>query len=837
MKATIRLVLCLFVSIALFPPSTAAANTTYYVSMSDGNDSNGGTSSAAPFKTIAKVNSLVLQPGDRVLFKCGDTWRGEMLRVVESGTLAQPIAFGSYPAADCANKPILSGAQPIAGWTVYSGQIYVADLSAPGNAANFPPATTNGVNQLFRNGQRLGIGRWPNLDAPDGGYSTIDTQPGGNQFTDNQLPAVNWSGATAHIKGMRWYILNRAVTGDSGNTLTVNSALDCWGGNCAGWGFWLSNHLSTLDRDGEWFYDAATRRVYLYSTGGSPANVEGSVVINGESVNLGGVILGRHLEEHVAHVVIENFVIENWFDNGITTPVNLEADENDDIVIRNNVIRNVDSVGINLATWVWNAEENGNGYNGWRGGRNIQIVNNTIVGANHRGIDSYARQSLIEGNVIQDIALIRNLGQSGMGCPTDSGGGFCTEDGDGIRIKVDNDGTYSGNSLTVRHNTLDQVGYNGIDVFGYGNTLDGNVIRRACISKGDCGAIRTFGGDSLGSTTARDLVITRHIIADTIGNTDGARSDFDAQFAFGLYIDHNSSNVTATGNTVISTTAHGILYQDSTGVIQNNTLFANASNPALWAEQVRVTGGSAISSLTGNILLGKLSTAGTLGVDNAGLLGMSDANRFYHANRAAHISAQGSKTLAQWRSYSGKDASSTEVISSTLAQAEIFANDTRYAQTIPLGKPYFDLDGNSVVGNLTLQPFTSKILLPDLTPIPRLSIRANAPLTAQSGDPITYTLTVDNIGLATATGLTISNTLPAGANHVGGGTLAGNVVSWNAGSLAPSSSVQVSYVVTATTTLINTDYRASATGGYAATGSPVVTIVDPLQAYLPLVKK
>lgn len=389
MKAMIHVLIGISVVIVMIgrAPSASAANTTYYVSMSGGLDSNDGLSPSTPFKTIAKVNALSLQPGDRVLFKCGDVWRGEMLRIEESGSADNPIMFSSYPTTDCANKPIISGSQPIVDWSPYSGSIYVADLTSPANAINFPPATIDGINQLFRNGQRLGIGRWPNIDDPDGGYSTIDAQPGAAQFTDNQLPGVNWTGATAHIKGMRWYILNRTITGDSGSTLTVNSNLDCWGGNCTGWGFWLDNHLATLDRDGEWYYDQTAHKVYLYSASGTPANIEGSVVINGESAYLGGIILGKHLQQHVTNIVVENFAIENWFDNGITTPVNLEKDENSNLIIRNDIIRNVDSVGINLATWVWNAAANGNGYNGWRGGRNLQIVDNTIVGANHMGIN------------------------------------------------------------------------------------------------------------------------------------------------------------------------------------------------------------------------------------------------------------------------------------------------------------------------------------------------------------------------------------------------------------------------------------------------------------------
>ena len=110
------------------PRPAAPAGTTYYVSSWLGNDSNNGLSEAKPFATIGKVNGLNLQPGDRVLFKCGDTWRAEQLVISKSGTEAAPIVFGSYPEG-CANKPSLSGSRPIAGWVFDSGNIYRADLS------------------------------------------------------------------------------------------------------------------------------------------------------------------------------------------------------------------------------------------------------------------------------------------------------------------------------------------------------------------------------------------------------------------------------------------------------------------------------------------------------------------------------------------------------------------------------------------------------------------------------------------------------------------------------------------------------------------------------------
>ncbi len=808
-----------------------AAGITYYVSTS-GNDGNNGQSTGAPFKTIGKINGLALQPGDTVLFRCGDTWRGEMLHITRSGLAGSPITFGSYPERDCANQPVISGAQPISGWGVSSGSIYVADLDDGVNAGKFP----KGLNQLFRGGTRLGIGRWPNLDAGDGGYATIDGQPGSFQFTDNGLPAVNWSGATAHIKGMRWYILNRQVTGDSGNTLTVGAELGCWDG-CAGWGFWLDSHISTLDRDGEWYYRPSDNKIFLYSSSGQPANgtIEGSAVLTAESAYAGGIILGRHLEEHISYVVVENFEVSKWFESGITTPVNLKADENYQVILRDNSIRDVNGVGIRLATWVWNA----GAASGWRGGRYITISGNTIERANHMGIDSYARLSTFENNTIRDVGMIANLGKSGMGCEMDEGEGGCTEDGAGIRIKVDQR-AYTGNSNTIQYNRLEHIGHNGIDVFGYGNTVYRNVINQPCFSKGDCGGLRSFGSNNLNDTSVYDLIVRENIIVDSIGNTDGAHPNYDELFGFGLYFDNGSRNVTAQGNIISRCTAAGILYQRSTGSVLNNILFDNFY-PNSWGAQLVITdSGAYVGTNTGNTLLGKHADTWTMSLDTKNRLGTSNNNGYYHAARTNHIRAESEYTLAGWRSASGKDGSSVERVDVELAGAELFYNDTNSVQTIYLEKHYEDLAENEVPMIITLQPFTGRILVPTGDPIANLTLTKSAPAGVGEGGNIEYRLTVTNKGGAAATNLVVSDALPAGTTYVSGGSESGGVITWTVGSLGADASAEFTFTVTVqpgTKVVRNTTYSVTADDLAPVNGSVVITIVDPEVVYLPLVKR
>ncbi len=76
-------------------PTPEILGTAYYFDGVNGSDSGTGAL-ASPWKTIAKANSLSLRPGDRVLFKAGQTWTGTDLRPAHDGTAGKPIYYGRY---------------------------------------------------------------------------------------------------------------------------------------------------------------------------------------------------------------------------------------------------------------------------------------------------------------------------------------------------------------------------------------------------------------------------------------------------------------------------------------------------------------------------------------------------------------------------------------------------------------------------------------------------------------------------------------------------------------------------------------------------------------------
>lgn len=68
---------------------------TYYVDSGNGVDSNPGTSQSAPWKTLNKVNGARFKPGDRILFKSGSSWNGQ-LAPSSSGAGNAPVVIDRY---------------------------------------------------------------------------------------------------------------------------------------------------------------------------------------------------------------------------------------------------------------------------------------------------------------------------------------------------------------------------------------------------------------------------------------------------------------------------------------------------------------------------------------------------------------------------------------------------------------------------------------------------------------------------------------------------------------------------------------------------------------------
>ncbi|MFE3449931.1 discoidin domain-containing protein [Nonomuraea sp. NPDC059194] len=151
----------------LLPAAPAAAQTavgtTYYVDAAAGDDANSGQSTSAAWKSLAKANQLTLGPGDRLLFKAGQRWQGQ-LAIKGAGAPGSPALVGSYGTGA---KPVIDG----------QGQVDVAvkltnvhDLTLDGfEVTNWSDGTTprSGVNLFAKDAGKLSNITLRNLDIHD----------------------------------------------------------------------------------------------------------------------------------------------------------------------------------------------------------------------------------------------------------------------------------------------------------------------------------------------------------------------------------------------------------------------------------------------------------------------------------------------------------------------------------------------------------------------------------------------------------------------------------------------------------------------------------------------
>ncbi|HOW70623.1 MAG TPA: hypothetical protein PKY77_08485 [Phycisphaerae bacterium] len=83
--------------------ASAGGGVTYFVA-GDGSDSADGRSETTAWRTLEQVNAAALRAGDRVLFRRGDSWRGQLRP--RSGNPSARVLYGAYGTGA---KPVLMG--------------------------------------------------------------------------------------------------------------------------------------------------------------------------------------------------------------------------------------------------------------------------------------------------------------------------------------------------------------------------------------------------------------------------------------------------------------------------------------------------------------------------------------------------------------------------------------------------------------------------------------------------------------------------------------------------------------------------------------------------------
>ena len=303
-------------------------STTYYVSYSIGDDSNNGTTPETPLKTIGKVNELELNDGDKVLFKCGDLWRGEVLNGAEAyvtyssyGEGEKPTFYGSYENYTGEEKWFPTKWENV--WVLYQK---IGD-----------------VGTFVLNGDKL-VTRKETMTTPDKldndrehciDYNTNEVF----FYSDKGNPGKVYSSIEA-ITHHRLIYLHTGNTLENIKLKYANYGVQCWTGN-----------------------DITVRNMDISWIGGC-----------GDEIRAGNAI---EFWSNLDNIVIENNVISDCYDTGITCQYAGYEGEAKDIVMSNIYVRNnkVSNCFWSTEFWIYMISDAKGHF------RNLQITDNEFIDA------------------------------------------------------------------------------------------------------------------------------------------------------------------------------------------------------------------------------------------------------------------------------------------------------------------------------------------------------------------------------------------------------------------------------------------------------------------------
>lgn len=504
---------------------TLGANARNFYVSAAGSNSNDGLSANTAWQTIAKVNSSFasIAAGDSILFRKGDVFYGALV-ISKSGSSGKPIVIGSYGTASA--KPVISGFTTLSSWTLVSTGIYQASV----------PAAKTTLNLVTVNGQPKAMGRYPNIDAANGGYLSYESFVGTTSITDAQLTsATNWTGAEVAIRKNLWLIDRCKITSHLGTTITYTSP-SIYGGT-VGYGYFIQNDARTLDQFGEWFLNKTSKQLQMYFGTASPSaySIKAATLDTLLTINTKSYITVNGISFEGANA--NTFYLLN------SSYIN----------ILNCDINNAGSGGI----WSHNTS-------------NFLIDNVTTNNTLSTGIFALSYSSTnttIRNCEVKNNGIIPGMGESG-------GNAY-----KGIRAE-------SGGNLLIEYNRLDTIGYTAMEFQGSNVIVRNNVVNYFTFVKDDGGGIYSYASGTITNPgpVYTNRLIQNNIVMNAIGAPNGRSSA--KLYASGIYLDGRTMNVDVIGNTCFNVAKNGIHCNNPENVnVRNNTSYNNLNemSVAKWA--------------------------------------------------------------------------------------------------------------------------------------------------------------------------------------------------------------------------------------------------------------
>lgn len=620
---------------------------------------NNGMTPALAWKTISKLNSMLvyIKAGDNILFECGSVFFGGIIIPANiSGTKGNPVVFGSYGSGP---KPVICGSIPVSGWSQSSVNIWKASVDA------------DSITQLFEGNNRLIHARFPNS-----GYYRVDNTNGKSNLTDANLsrPTNYWKNATLIFRLNEW--LMEKVNIDSSNDaglLTFSIGSDTsFNAIYPGAGYFIQNKYELLDTANEWFFDAKTKTLYIYTlTDPSSENVRASVYANG--IQTGWPWVSRYIS-------IQDIEFrEHAFDE-------IQLYGSDGFTIKNCDIYNAGEYGIRLNSNYTNFI------------RYSEISNNNVENSSVTGIFTWnVAQSLFKGNKISKCGIYPAYG------------GILSFGGIGMNL-------FQGDSLTIIYNTIDSCGGTGLSMESNYSLVEKNIISHSMLLYSDGGAIYNGNGNY--------NIYRNNILQFTLGNMEAGYPGA-ARYTKELYLDagihsyniienntfysgNKNAGIGLTPNTFNMIIKNNVVYKCYRSLeifnyfpidkpvknldIRNNTFFANFEKAHPYCV-------NAWNGLTG-------------------MFQICDSNYLFNPFSDQIVEFQNASITSflnfeQWKSQSLADSHSKTCFVNWVYPNDssfILINETDTTKKYQFAEPIRDLD-NHLISSTILLPFTSKVFI------------------------------------------------------------------------------------------------------------------------------
>ena len=296
-KKTTAVLLSIFMIITQFPMNMILAQEEpvydIYVSI-DGNDETADGTKQQPYKTLDKA---------RLVARNKHKGEQPVSVFVDKGTyfVDEAICFTKEDSnvTYIGNEAVLTGAKTLSNlqWSDYKDGIKVADVEK-----------NLGIDQLFIDGQQQILARYPN-------YQADQPLQGSTSQANIKARSANWNhpegGYIRALHDRKWGGNSYVITGK--NQSSIGLSYYWVGDNNRGSGMhgdhvMVENIFEELDAPGEWYYDQAQGKLYVYPTDSMNLNqavVEGAV--NDEILR----IEGEQDQALVKNIKFDGFTLEN----------------------------------------------------------------------------------------------------------------------------------------------------------------------------------------------------------------------------------------------------------------------------------------------------------------------------------------------------------------------------------------------------------------------------------------------------------------------------------------------------------------------------------------------